>query len=948
MAQLFRQPTDETTRRFIARTAARRANLSAIASGQLLNADAPNRVQAFLERRGFTPEEATRAIRTSRRVATVRATESVGVAEDFGLERILGTSDLMGIAFLELGLDVAKTVGRIWADVAAGRAAGYATGFLISPRLLMTNHHVLGDPSVASRSLVQFDYELDARGVEAPSATFRTLPGVFHLASKELDYAVVAVEPEAADGTPLSRFGWNRLIAEEGKAIIAQWLNIVQHPDAGYKQLALRENQLVDVADAFLHYMTDTACGSSGSPVYNDRWEVVALHHSGVPAKDSQGRILTTDGRIWTADMGESHVKWIANEGIRASRLVADLKSRALTEIQKPLLDEALNGPPCSPDRQEFRPEPTQIREERLMSDGSVSITVPLTLTLSLGGKEQRNAPQTSAPAAVAPPLPDAGSSSGSQTSPAAAGSIEAAVSAAREALIGRADVLDVRSGYVFKDGWITDERAVVVTVKKRLTPEELSAKGIDPVPARFAGYKVEIVPPTLRQLFDSKQAPSGAELLEIGAEITYVPPPGAKLEPLDEEMSVVAHVSPEEGWKQLRPFIAATRRELVIGIYDFTAPHIVDEMVAAVKGQDFEDITLVMQAGESITGAVKKDDLTDQETVDELEKSAKRSNATFQHCWVKLGSKNGWVSSAYHIKVIVRDKSAIWLSSGNLQSSNQPADLSADVSDNLKKYNREWHAIVENQALAETYRAFIENDYKHNGPEANELLRLPAFAVPDVALAGPLLELEAARNVRAFLPFKAHRAFRVTPLLTPDNYHQAALDLIKSAKKTLLIQNQSFNAPKDGQDALQEILNAVLERKKANVDVRIIFRLFMPADARANLEGLKELGFDPNKELKVQANCHTKAIIADGARVMLGSQNISNDGVSNNRDASLLFDDEPLAAYFMEIFEHDWANLATRKIGAQPVGPELLEAGTAPPAGMTRLSLSDVREFLA
>lgn len=267
---LLRQPTDETTRRFIARTAARRANLAAIASGQLLNADAPNRVQAFLERRGFTPGDAARAIRTSQRVSTVSATESVGVPEDFGLERVMGTSDLMGIAFLELGLDVAKTVGRVWVDVSAGRAAGYGTGFLISPRLLMTNHHVLGDPGVASRSLVQFDYELDARGVEMPSATFRALPQVFHLASEALDYAVVAVEPAAADGTPLSRFGWNRLIAEEGKAIIGQWLNIVQHPDAGYKQLALRENELIDVVDAFLHYRTDTAPGSSGSPVYND------------------------------------------------------------------------------------------------------------------------------------------------------------------------------------------------------------------------------------------------------------------------------------------------------------------------------------------------------------------------------------------------------------------------------------------------------------------------------------------------------------------------------------------------------------------------------------------------------------------------------------------------------------------------------------------------------
>ena len=64
--------------------------------------------------------------------------------------------------------------------------------------------------------------------------------------------------------------------------IKGEYVNIVQHPNGEPKQLALRENQLVDVLENFLHYQTDTAPGSSGSPVFSDEWEVVALHHSGV------------------------------------------------------------------------------------------------------------------------------------------------------------------------------------------------------------------------------------------------------------------------------------------------------------------------------------------------------------------------------------------------------------------------------------------------------------------------------------------------------------------------------------------------------------------------------------------------------------------------------------------------------------------------------------------
>ena len=44
---------------------------------------------------------------------------------------------------------MARTVARVWAGVVNGRPSGFGTGFLVSPRLFLTNHHVLGDPRVA-------------------------------------------------------------------------------------------------------------------------------------------------------------------------------------------------------------------------------------------------------------------------------------------------------------------------------------------------------------------------------------------------------------------------------------------------------------------------------------------------------------------------------------------------------------------------------------------------------------------------------------------------------------------------------------------------------------------------------------------------------------------------------------------------------------------------------
>lgn len=54
----------------------------------------------------------------------------------------------------------------------------------------------------------------------------------------------------------------------------------------------------------------------------------MALHHLGVPQKNAQGQWLTVDGGVWDESMDESRVQWIANEGIRISRIVDTLAKK--------------------------------------------------------------------------------------------------------------------------------------------------------------------------------------------------------------------------------------------------------------------------------------------------------------------------------------------------------------------------------------------------------------------------------------------------------------------------------------------------------------------------------------------------------------------------------------------------------------------------------------------
>lgn len=58
-------------------------------------------------------------------------------------------------------------------------------------------------------------------------------------------------------------------------------MNIIQHPGGGPKQIGLYHNTVVFAGEGRVQYLTDTLPGSSGAPVFNDTWQVVALHHSG-------------------------------------------------------------------------------------------------------------------------------------------------------------------------------------------------------------------------------------------------------------------------------------------------------------------------------------------------------------------------------------------------------------------------------------------------------------------------------------------------------------------------------------------------------------------------------------------------------------------------------------------------------------------------------------------
>jgi len=71
---------------------------------------------------------------------------------------------------------------------------------------------------------------------------------------------------------------------------------------------------------------------------------------------------------------------------------------------------------------------------------------------------------------------------------------------------------------------------------------------------------------------------------------------------------------------------------------------------------------------------------------------------------------------------------------------------------------------------------------------------------------------------------------------------------------------------------------------------------------------------------IRTQSGCHTKGIIVDSETILVGSHNITNQGVQVNRDASLLIHHAGIAQYYEKVFLHDWDKLAKPTIREESV----------------------------
>ncbi len=236
------------------------------------------------------------------------------------LEKIFGTALPVGYNHLMRGLQCAESVAKI--TDASGEPWG--TGFLLKGSLihadlgdspiLVTNAHVCSpEPGVGKLLPAEARATFDVtKSIEGEPLEITGLDCIWSSPPGTCDVTLLRFAgPEAAIGQPIEVAQVPQPVTDGG------YVYVIGHPAGGGLKFSIRGNDLLayDAESIKVHYTAPTEGGSSGSPVFNQAWQLMAVHHAG----DSKMRRLDDPAATYQANEGIT-IKGIREEYERSGR----------------------------------------------------------------------------------------------------------------------------------------------------------------------------------------------------------------------------------------------------------------------------------------------------------------------------------------------------------------------------------------------------------------------------------------------------------------------------------------------------------------------------------------------------------------------------------------------------------------------------------------------------
>lgn len=226
------------------------------------------------------------------------------------LEKVFGDDSFKTYKWYMTGADRCLAVARIGRD----SSKGFGTGFLLKGKvlddslgdelILITNAHVISNDSAekalsANEAIITFEALNNNK-------EFRAEEIIWSSPSHELDTSIIRFNTEDQELLKTLTEKINLYTPFKYLPVIddppSQRIYVIGHPLGGTLQLSFQDNILLDYEVPKIHYRTPTEGGSSGSPVFNQQWDLIGLHHAGsseMPCLNKKPGTYEANEGIW-------------------------------------------------------------------------------------------------------------------------------------------------------------------------------------------------------------------------------------------------------------------------------------------------------------------------------------------------------------------------------------------------------------------------------------------------------------------------------------------------------------------------------------------------------------------------------------------------------------------------------------------------------------------------
>ncbi len=208
----------------------------------------------------------------------------VELESDKQFEQILGKDRYKTFLWYSKGIDRASGV----AQIINSNEEGLGTGFLVRGTdiheslgenwVVVTNAHVISDdpleqadnPGSLPSDMAEIRFE-----AKDPDKKYRVDKILFSSPRNELDCTIVSLQSPVKHAKPFPIASHLPLLNKN------QRVYVIGHPRGGILSYSIDDNLILDHEKPKIHYRAPTEGGSSGSPVFNQSWDLLGIHHAG-------------------------------------------------------------------------------------------------------------------------------------------------------------------------------------------------------------------------------------------------------------------------------------------------------------------------------------------------------------------------------------------------------------------------------------------------------------------------------------------------------------------------------------------------------------------------------------------------------------------------------------------------------------------------------------------